>query len=91
MHVRIVRDRGTGQSRGFGFVVSILQQLSCPFLPFIHWMHASLPSGITSHVSNTRQHCLHLLVHAVFAGRSSICLELLACLKEELLVLLRTI
>ena len=23
MHVRIVRDRGTGQSRGFGFVVSV--------------------------------------------------------------------
>lgn len=24
MHVRIVRDRGTGLSRGFGFVVSSL-------------------------------------------------------------------
>lgn len=23
MHVRIVRDKGTGQSKGFGFVVSL--------------------------------------------------------------------
>ena len=33
MHVRIVRDRGSGQSRGFGFVVSLgcsLVQGSCP-------------------------------------------------------------
>ena len=44
MHVPIVRDRGTGQSRGFGFVVNILQQLNCPFVPFMHWMHV-FPSG----------------------------------------------
>jgi len=46
---------------------------------------------MTSNVSNTRQHCLHVLVHAVFAGRSRICLELLAYLEEELLVLLHPI
>ena len=93
MHVRIVRDRSTGQSRGFGFVVSILQQLNCPILPFTHWMHVSLPSSMTSNVSNAfpRQHCFHVLVHAVSAGRYRICLELLAYLVEELLVLLRPI
>ena len=53
----------------------------------------SSPSGMTSNISNglPRQHCLHVLVHAVFAGRQRICLELLAYLEEDLLVLLRPI
>ena len=32
MHVRIVRDRGSGQSRGFGFVVSTIMQIPFAYL-----------------------------------------------------------
>ena len=47
------------------------------------------PVMVPSNVSNvlSRQHCLHVLVHAIFAGCLRVCLELLTHLRKEELIL----